>query len=250
MVLCVNLNSLNLDTITKEGESKKNMNILRLNRKSKGKSKFNKFIMLIFSLIMTTFAWFTYSRILDTTLDIHLASWDMEYYIGEEKQENPIGIEFQTLYPAMPEQTVTIDIKNNGETSADIGCQIKSITIAGISYELINEGETNITENYIVIKQPSFSIDSATRKLIYRNTIINDSTRFPFTLNIEYLSEVDEATQGTPGTGYFKATVNWIGNNDELDSKWGYTVGEYLMNNPTETSVMSIGLTIDSYQSD
>ena len=73
------------------------MNILRLNRKSKSKIKFNKFIMLIFSLIMTTFAWFTYSRILDTTLDIHLASWDMEYYIGEEKQENPIGIEFQTL---------------------------------------------------------------------------------------------------------------------------------------------------------
>ena len=76
-------------------------NILRKYRKSNVKNRFRKYVIFIFTLIMTTFAWFAYSKILNTHLDIHVAAWDMEYYIGNEKKENPIGIEFTTLYPQM-----------------------------------------------------------------------------------------------------------------------------------------------------
>ena len=69
------------------------MNILRKHRKSKPKIKLKKYILFIFSLIITTFAWFTYSKVLNTHLNIHVAAWDMEYFIGNEKKENPIGIE-------------------------------------------------------------------------------------------------------------------------------------------------------------
>ena len=116
------------------------MNILRKHRKSKKKIKLKKYILFIFSLIMTTFAWFAYSKVLNTYINIHVAAWDMEYYIGDTKKENPIGVDFATLYPQMPEQTVTIDIKNNGEALVDLEYNIQAITIAGVTYELVPEG--------------------------------------------------------------------------------------------------------------
>lgn len=229
------------------------MNILRKSRKSKKKLKLNKLLIIIFTLVMTTFAWFAYTKILNPTFNIHVASWDMEYYIGTEKKTNPISIDVDTLYPTMPEQTVTIDIINNGETLVDIEYEIKSITIAGITFELIKEGETNTTENYIVLTQSELATNETTGEEIYKNTIINDITKIPFTIDIEHSSQVEAVTQDAsgediPGTGYLKVMVNWVGDNDLLDSEWGYKVGEYLMNNPTATSAMSIELSINSYQ--
>lgn len=261
------------------------MNILRWNRKSKNKIKPKTLLLLIFSLIMTTFAWFAYSKVIQPTLNIHMASWDMEYYIGDVKKTNPIAIEIPTLYPTMPEQTVTIDIFNNGETLVDIEYQVKSVTIAGTSYEIVPEGGTNTTANYIALAQPVLETitttitetpeeevteenadaaeadteeESTTTEIteqIYKGVITNDITKFPFTVEIEHSAQVEAVTEdeyGTkiPGQGYLKVTVNWIGDNNILDSEWGYKVGEYLANNPTATSAMSIVLSVDSYQVD
>lgn len=229
------------------------MNILRKSRKSNKKYKFKKFVLLIFTLIMTTFAWFAYSKILEPILKIHIASWNIEYYIKDEKKTNPIGIEFQTLYPTMPEQTVTIDIKNNGEKMVDIDYKIKNITIAGIEFELIKEGEPNTTDKYIVLVPSTLTTDKTTGKQIYTNKIINDILKIPFTVEIEHSSQVDAVTvdqtgKKAPGEGYLKVKVNWLGNNNELDSEWGYLVGEYFANNPDKTSAMSISLSIETYQ--
>lgn len=231
------------------------MNILRKRRKSKNKIKLNKFMIVIFSLVMTTFAWFTYTKILDATLKMHVSSWDIEYYIGTEKKTNPIGIEIQNLYPTMPEQDVTVDIKNNGETLVDIEYEVKSISIAGVTYEVVREGATNKTDNYIFLAPPVLTTDEATGEEIYKDVIINDITRFPFTVEVEHSSQIsavtkDESGKKVPGIGYLKITVNWIGDNDELDSEWGYKVGDYLINNPTATSAMSIVLSIETYQTD
>lgn len=231
------------------------MNILRKRRKSRSKKKLNKFMIVIFSLIMTTFAWFAYTKILDTTLKMHISSWDIEYYIAGQKKSNPIGIEVSTLYPTMPEQTVTIDIKNNGETMVDIEYEVKAVTIAGITFELVEEGKTNTTDNYIVLAPSVLTTDETTGEKIYKNAITNDISKFPFTVEVEHSSQVaaasiDASGQKTPGTGYLKVTVNWKGDNDVLDSKWGYLAGEYLVNNPTATSAMSIVLSVETYQTD
>lgn len=231
------------------------MNILRKRRKSKNKIKLNKFMIVIFSLVMTTFAWFTYTKILDATLKMHVSSWDIEYYIGTEKKTNPIGIEIQNLYPTMPEQDVTVDIKNNGETLVDIEYEVKSISIAGVTYEVVREGATNKTDNYIFLAPPVLTTDEATGEEIYKDVIINDITRFPFTVEVEHSSQIsavtkDKSGKKVPGIGYLKITVNWIGDNDTLDSEWGYKVGDYLANNPTAASAMSIVLSIESYQAD
>ena len=220
-------------------------NLLRRHRKSNQnkRNKFRKYVLAIFALIMTTFAWVAYSKILNTHLNIHVAAWDMEYYIGDEKKENPIGIEFPTLYPQMQEQTVTVDILNNGEALVDLSYSIQAITIAGVSYEVVQPGKQPTTANYINIKEPTSEIEEATGKMILKGKIINDANKFPFTLEIEHSAQVE-----SKGRAYLKVTAKWPGDNDELDTQWGYTVGKYFMDNPNVTSAMSITLSIDSYQ--
>ena len=220
-------------------------NLLRRHRKSNQnkRNKFRKYVLAIFALIMTTFAWVAYSKILNTHLNIHVAAWDMEYYIGDEKKENPIGIEFPTLYPQMQEQTVTVDILNNGEALVDLSYSIQAITIAGVSYEVVQPGKQPTTANYINIEEPTSEIEEATGKMILKGKIINDANKFPFILEIEHSAQVE-----SKGRAYLKVTAKWPGDNDELDTQWGYTVGKYFMDNPNVTSAMSITLSIDSYQ--
>ena len=194
---------------------------------------------------MTTFAWFTYSKVLNTHLNIHVAAWDMEYYIGSEKKENPIGINIEALYPQMPEQVIKIDIKNNGEALVDIDYHIESISIAGVSYELVSDGQQNTTENYINIASPTLETDAETGVVVARGKIINDITRFPFTMELEHSLQVVSKDKG-----YLTVKVKWVGDNDDLDTEWGYKVGKYFADNPTATSAMNITLSIDSYQAE
>ena len=218
-------------------------NILRKHRKSNQKNKFRKFLALIFTLIMTTFAWFAYTKILNPSLNIHVAAWDMEYYINGEKKENPIGIEFPTLYPQMEDKIVTVDILNNGEALVDLSYRIQAISIVGVTYELVAEGEQPTTENYIIIEEPILETDPETGELISKGTIINDPDKFPFTLEIEHSLQV-----AAQDDAYLKVTAKWPGDKDELDTEWGYAVGKYFMDNPDAVSAMDITLSIDSYQ--
>ena len=219
------------------------MNILRWRRKSKKKIKLKTLVLVVFSLIMTTFAWFAYSKVLDSSLNLHVASWDMKYSIGGDPVENPIGIDISTLYPTMEEQSVTVDIKNNSETMVDIEYQVQSVTIAGTSYEIVQEGATNTTENYISVASAVLSTN-ATGERVYKSVITNDISKFPFTIEVEHSAQVAAAGQGD-----LTITVNWIGDNNTLDSEWGYKVGEFLEANPT-LSAISMVLSINSYQVD
>ena len=85
--------------------------------------------------------------------------------------------------------------------------------------------------------------EKETGEVVAKGKIINDTTKFPFTLEIEHSAQVSAKNKA-----YLKVTANWAGDNDELDSKWGYTVGKYFMDNPKVTSAMSVTLSIDSYQ--
>ena len=240
------------------------MNILRWRRKSNKKIRPKTLLLFIFSLIMTTFAWFAYSKVLEPTLNIHMASWDMTYEIAGQPTENPISIEIPILYPTMNEQVVIVDIFNNGETDVDIDYQVKSLTVAGIEYKGVLEGQTTAETNYITIAPSILETETTTDEVtgttietqIFKGAVANDITRFPFTIEIEHSAQVEAATgdlyggEDTPGEGYLKVTVNWMGDNDRLDSEWGYKVGDYLATQPEGTPAMTIQLSIDSYQVD
>lgn len=243
------------------------MNILRWKRKSGNKIKPKRLLVFIFSLIMTTFAWFAYSKVIEPTLHIHVAAWDVQYYIGNELQTNDIKINIPILYPTMQEKIVTIDIKNNGETIVDIEYNVEKVIILGEEYDLIEEGDaipTDPTAKYIILTpntrtNKNTEINPAEGAIIteeiVEGAITNDITKLPFTIETEHTAQVEPAMiddygESVSGEGYLKVKVNWTGDTADLDSLWGFAVSEYFEQNPTATSAISIQLTIDAYQAE
>ena len=101
------------------------MNILRKSRKSTIKLDKRKVVLLIFTLIMTTFAWITYSKILLPNLKLHINSWNISIYVDENKngvaeegevadKTAPIVIQPFEVYPGMNKDVMDVIIKNNG----------------------------------------------------------------------------------------------------------------------------------------
>lgn len=207
------------------------MNILRRRRKSKKKFNAHKFSVIIFFLMMTTFAWFTYYKVLNVELDIHMASWDVEFLLDDERQSDLLEINVPTLYPGMDDQVYDIKVKNNGELTVDLFYYIEKLEIIGNEYDILQTGDTTTNDYYITIGQISQS-----NNISYQN-VINDTTKFPFTIDIE-----NTALIGSGEEGYIKLKISWDGTNDELDSKWGHDVGKYFMENETQaTEVVTEG---------
>ena len=63
------------------------MNILRIRRKKRKSNKkldlSNRLLLIIFLLMMTTLAWFTYTRVLDAYINLHINSWNVEFYLAK-----------------------------------------------------------------------------------------------------------------------------------------------------------------------
>ncbi len=231
------------------------MNILRINRKRKNKFKFksSRLLVIIILLMMTTLAWFTYSRILNEYVNLHINSWNIEFYLDGVKQEvnEPINVRFDGLYPGMEDREIIVGIKNIGETSAFINYTISDLNIFGNNYQVV-ENPLVDNEYYIMKREPVV-------EGIYSNyDYLVEEGRIPFTIQIESTTEansellVEEDTNTNPDVepnispnpasdtiedtnttitprddileeydGYFVVKVKWPGEDDELDIKWG-----------------------------
>lgn len=221
------------------------MNILRKKRKKHIKIRLKRIILLIFSLIMTTFAWITYTKILNTGVNIDIISWDISFFVDEngnniaeeeEERENPIAVDLSDLYPGMEEKVVKVIMKNNGQTPTDILYTTSEINILGNTYT-IQENVPEGNEYYILKHNPVMENGITTADFI------NEPERFPFKIVIEHSQEVLSG-----GEGYLTIKVTWPLYNeddseeeknrkDELDTEWGYKVAKYLSDNADNPDV-------------
>ena len=214
------------------------MNVLRKKRKKNIKVRIKTIILLIFSLIMTTFAWITYSKILNSEIQIDINSWDLSFYVDknnndiadeDEEQEKPIDVNLTDLYPGMEEKIVKVFIRNNGETPTDILYTSSEINILGNEYT-VEEVAPIDTEYYILKHEPVIGNG------ITSVDFINEPERFPFKISIEHTQEILSG-----GEGYLIIKVTWplyTGTDEEienekdlLDTDWGYKVAKYLEDN-------------------
>ena len=135
------------------------MNILRKSRKSTIKLDKRKVVLLIFTLIMTTFAWITYSKILLPTLKLHINSWNLAIYVDNNKngvaeetemvedKNAPIIIQPFEVYPGMNLDIMDVIIKNNGETPSEIAYIISGVKFLGKDYSIQDDAATYRTNN-------------------------------------------------------------------------------------------------------
>lgn len=167
-----------------------------MKRKYKAYLKLN--IMSLFflagSFLSITLAWFAYSGLARAETDIKVKSWYIEFQKDSKKVSNDIIISLEDIYPGMDAIHEKIDIKNLGDSDAQVNYSISSARI-------FNE-ELDTTTSGSLILEDKMSHD------------------YPFHINInlskKYVKAEDDSSE-------LNVSVTWPldSDNDSLDSSWG-----------------------------
>ena len=224
------------------------MNILRKTRKSNIKISRRRILLLIFSLIMTSFAWIAYIKILKTDFEAHINSWDISVVVDKNKNgvadeqaetiEEAIEINFLEMYPSIDQEIMNVFIKNNGEVPATITYEVTDVKLLGQEYSIQEDAEKYRNENpgalclqnYNFVGDNTSSIYGELYGDIYSKNIIDEQDIFPFKFVIEHTGEIDGGAEG-----YLKIKPIWaysledtgsltqaqIDAKNESDSIWG-----------------------------
>lgn len=196
------------------------MNILRKSRKNRkyGRKKITikRLIIIIFCFMMTTFAWFTYTKILKPEIDIHIATWNIKFFVDGIEKENPIDIEVNDLYPGMTTQTINIKVQNNGETAVEMYYEIMEVSLLGKKYNVVKQAPADGSQYYIL------SHDIITSNGQSTFPIIKETNRFPFEIELITNNRLESKDEEN-----LAFTIKWSGNDNVLDPKWGYEVASF-----------------------
>lgn len=178
------------------------------------KIKLRNIIILILLLVFNTYAWFIYATRVDTSLSVHVSSWDIEFVSGNEEITTDIEIEVDKIFPGMTPFEKNIEVHNKGETKAYLTYELKSLEIMG--------------ETFAVNEENGMTSDELEEKI--RN-------EYPFKILIN-ASGTGILEQN--GSGNFNIGVNWLfeSGNDQLDTYWGNKAYEFQEQNPDKKSII------------
>lgn len=153
------------------------------------------------SFISITMAWFAYSGLASTKTDIDVKAWYIEFQKDNNQVSNEMVISLDEIYPGMDTVSEKIDIKNLGDSDAQI------------SYAIT---EVRIFDEELMVNDDNF--------LEIEDRLSHD---YPFNINIA-LSKLIAVSE--TGSSELNVTVSWPldSGHDALDSKWGNDAYEFL----------------------
>ena len=162
---------------------------------------------ILVSFLSVTLAWFAYSGLLEASIEIDVRSWFIELKQDGDTISNNVTIASSSMFPGMDIVNEEINIKNLGDSDAQIKYSIKSVRI-------LDEAEDYYEENEFLSSDEIEDI------------IAHD---YPFKINMNLkkgyiLAEGDETI--------FQSTISWPldSNNDSEDSYWGNKAFEFIQN--------------------
>lgn len=175
------------------------------------KIKLRHLIILLFLLMFNTYAWFIYTTKVNTTIDAHVSSWNVEFISKEGGVESNLLVSVDKIYPGMTPFEYDVNVKNEGEMKAKLDYEIRTIRIMDDNYIVSDILSSQEIENQIKQKYP-FKI----------NIISNDSKMDP-----------------NGGTGNFKIIVSWDyeSGDDSKDTEYGNKAYQFYKDNPDEKSI-------------
>lgn len=146
---------------------------------------------IVSSFIFTTLAWFAYSGLSKLDTEIDVKAWYIELTKEGETVSNNIVINLPNVYPGMNPISEEINIKNFGDSDAELSYEILSARI------LDNEFTSNATSLEDIL-----------------------SHDYPFHID---MALSDNVVLSEDGTALFTVLVSWPldSGNDALDSMWG-----------------------------
>ena len=178
-------------------------------------------IVLLLILIVPTFGWFIYNRVIDANIEARVKAWDIGL-TGADDNEITFIISDQ-LYPGMNDIQETAEITNNGELGARVSTSISEITLFGVNYKL-GTGVGEYTQAELQALLDSWPIDV---DIQFGEEIINQGSMANLTLRISWPYE-NPACSG-------QADVTPC---DALDTEWGTKSYEYKRSNPNKPSII------------
>lgn len=166
--------------------------------KGKYRAYFKLNLMSIFflavSFLSITLAWFAYSGIANTQTDIKVKSWYIEFSKNKEKVSNDIVVSLSDIYPGMDAVTEAIDIKNLGDSDAQVNYTISSVRIFDQELDVSSMDTLKLEDDL--------------------------SHEYPFHINIhldkKYVRAKDDVSK-------LNVSITWPldSEQDGVDSKWG-----------------------------
>lgn len=182
-------------------------------------------LVLIILLACNSFAWFIYSKEVQSNVDVHVRSWKVVLQDGNSQAVNYINVSIPNAYPGMANFSDQITIYNQGESSAHITYTIMSISIMGVSEDSLEKK----TEN-----NATLTGDERTSAQILSSL----QSDYPFVIN---LSVSNSAVAASTGSAVYTTSMTWAYNSgdDEEDTLWGTRAYNFITANPS-TSCISL----------
>lgn len=154
---------------------------------------------IVVSFISVTLAWFAYSGLSNVATEIGVKAWYIELEKDGETVSNDIVISLPEVYPGMDIVNEIVNIKNLGDSDAQVKYSIASARILD-----------NAEDNYVV--------DGVTTNSEYVEDLL--SHEYPFHINVN-LTKGYVLSKGTESS--FEVSISWPldSGSDNEDSLWG-----------------------------
>lgn len=175
------------------------LNHKRIKRKAISFNLTTIFFFLL-SCISLTFAWFAYTNVVQTDIEIGVTAWHIELRDGEEEITYEALIPIEEFYPGVEQYTKSIEILNKGDIDAQFDYKITSLRIFDEKFNVENQEE--------IFDQLAQS--------------------YPFLFNVE----VDGHFIGTGESIFLNIVADWPldSGDDAKDSMWGNAAYNFIQN--------------------
>ena len=245
------------------------MNRIRRFRKNKDvtKQKINKIksgtlklSVIMLNFVFATFAWFTYTMILNPQVDVNVSAWQVDFKDGEDTIDTSLEFAIENFYPGMEDFTKQITIENLGDRAASIDYDIQELRLIGQTYTVkkeVEEGDNPDETLYV-----SETEDESTNTKVIK--LLNNSTKFPFEIVITHSMRIDikDESNTDQNKGTFEIRFTWpyelivpegetateealIAKN-LLDTKWGHDIANFYEGLGADSTEQGIEITMQA----
>ena len=161
------------------------------------KLNFSTVFFFLLSLVSSTFAWFAYSNVVDSNINVELKAWDIDITENNSEIEQLVNVNIDNFSPGVEMYYKNIKIKNNGDIAAALDFEIVSLRIL----------------------EDSYSGDDLIDRLAHD---------YPFFFNFSYDTSYIEINQ----TANFDIAIGWPldSGDDAEDTRWGSAAYEFYHN--------------------
>lgn len=238
------------------------MNQIRKFRKNKDvtKKKINKIksatlklSLIMLNFIFATFAWFTYTMILDSKVDVNVSAWQVDFKDNDSILGTDMQFQVGNFYPGMDDFVKNIEIINLGDRPATITYEIEQLKILGKEYQIKETAEAGDSQ-YTVYK--SEVTDNTTGMKTIK--LLNNTAKFPFEIVLTHSIQIDIANPevAEQNKGSFEIRFTWpyeingteaeIAAKNSLDTKWGYDIANFYQSQEEGDTEQGIEITLQA----